>query len=288
MSSVPLFIRQLLLLFFLSFTCGQSINENSASLLNCPISCKKDLDLLKQLALDGHPIDIFQEKIEIVSESTSPVHVQLLTDEVTARFLLSRANCYEEKGQASVKRLFALPVSSTVKIGDEFHKEYRSYDNILKQLNYYQQTYPNLVKEVRSIGKSHEGRDLMVIHITTTSNSTSSTNRNKPLIWIQAGQHAREWIATSSAMFLIDRLLKSTTDSDSSSSLNLRLLELFEFAILSLANPDGYEYSRTKDRTWRKNRRAPYGVDLNRNWDYKWCEIGNNSLLMISNFIIFI
>ena len=39
-----------------------------------------------------------------------------------------------------------------------------------------------------------------------------------------------------------------------------------------MLNPDGYEYSRTDDRMWRKNR-APVkgskcvGVDLNRNFD---------------------
>ena len=40
-------------------------------------------------------------------------------------------------------------------------------------------------------------------------------------------------------------------------------------------NPDGYEYARTKNRLWRKNRRSipPYaGVDLNRNWDIYWGE----------------
>ena len=38
-----------------------------------------------------------------------------------------------------------------------------------------------------------------------------------------------------------------------------------------VANPDGYEYSRNKDRMWRKNRRKNEGskcegVDLNRNF----------------------
>lgn len=42
--------------------------------------------------------------------------------------------------------------------------------------------------------------------------------------------------------------------------------------MVPMANPDGYEFSRTKDRYWRKNRRinaSPScpGVDLNRNWD---------------------
>ena len=257
-----LFSFLFLLLFSLSsFTKGQTLNEHTAFLLTCPISCKKDLDLLRELGRDGHPIDIFQEKIELATKP-GQIHVQLLTDEVTAGFLLSRANCFEEKSRASVQRLFALPLTNE-KIGNDFHEDYRSYENILKQLIYYQQTYPNFVKQVRSIGKSHEQRDLMVIHV------TSGSNKVKPLVWIQAGQHAREWISTSSAMFLTDLLLKSS----------INLLEKYEFVILPLANPDGYEYSRTRDRMWRKNRRVPYGVDLNRNWDYKWGEIGMLLLL---------
>ena len=31
--------------------------------------------------------------------------------------------------------------------------------------------------------------------------------------------------------------------------------EKFEWHIIPLANPDGYQFSRTSDRMWRKNRR---------------------------------
>lgn len=44
--------------------------------------------------------------------------------------------------------------------------------------------------------------------------------------------------------------------------------------IQPVVNPDGYEYTHRSDRFWRKNRangnqRCP-GVDLNRNFGYKW------------------
>ena len=54
----------------------------------------------------------------------------------------------------------------------------------------------------------------------------------------------------------------------------------FNFHLLTMANPDGYNYSRTVDNDWRKNRRPrgkkcpngeeAVGVDLNRNFDDKW------------------
>ena len=50
-------------------------------------------------------------------------------------------------------------------------------------------------------------------------------------------------------------------------------MQAVDWYIAPLLNPDGYEYSHTSDRMWRKNRSPPpagsrcYGVDLNRNWD---------------------
>lgn len=46
---------------------------------------------------------------------------------------------------------------------------------------------------------------------------------------------------------------------------------------MPVINPDGYEYTFTVDRLWRKNKRKAgyaaagcFGVDLNRNFGYKW------------------
>ena len=50
------------------------------------------------------------------------------------------------------------------------------------------------------------------------------------------------------------------------------MLRSLDWYLVPLVNPDGYEFSQTKDRFWRKNRRPPgpaekcHGVDLNRNF----------------------
>ena len=60
----------------------------------------------------------------------------------------------------------------------------------------------------------------------------------------------------------------------------LKVLTLFEIAVVPCTNPDGYEYSHTTDRMWRKNRRinrdGSRGVDLNRNWDDYWGQKGTS------------
>jgi carboxypeptidase A4 len=51
-----------------------------------------------------------------------------------------------------------------------------------------------------------------------------------------------------------------------------------DFHIVPLLNVDGYRYSHSKNRMWRKNRKiipgSCNGVDLNRNFGYKWGQIG--------------
>jgi hypothetical protein len=58
------------------------------------------------------------------------------------------------------------------------------------------------------------------------------------------------------------------------------LLINFEFVFTPFSNPDGFEYARTKDRLWRKNRKrnydGSYGVDLNRNWNDHWNVVGGS------------
>jgi len=55
-----------------------------------------------------------------------------------------------------------------------------------------------------------------------------------------------------------------------------RLLERHNFYIVPVPNPDGYVYSWERDRFWYKNRlqlgpdARCVGVDMNRNWGYKW------------------
>lgn len=57
--------------------------------------------------------------------------------------------------------------------------------------------------------------------------------------------HAREWIGPAVATFILSQLVKKDSP---------KLLEMSDWAILPVVNPDGYEYSHTTDRLWRKTR----------------------------------
>lgn len=49
-----------------------------------------------------------------------------------------------------------------------------------------------------------------------------------------------------------------------------QVLAKYDFYILPIFNPDGYEYTHTENRMWRKTRspgKRCVGADPNRNWD---------------------
>jgi len=120
----------------------------------------------------------------------------------------------------------------------------------------------------KSIGETYEGREMRVIEIT-------KAGPGKPIAWIEAGIHAREWIASAVATYMINELVNNYEE-------NKDIVDNLNIHFLPMANPDGYEYSRNSDRMWRKNRnpspgrdsKGCKGVDLNRNWGYHWGEAG--------------
>jgi len=112
---------------------------------------------------------------------------------------------------------------------------------------------------VKTVGKTHEGRDLKFLSI---------GSGGKPVQFFDCLIHAREWIAGSVCLWFVNELVQGSSKSAQ------QLRQNFDFKFIIPANPDGYEYSRTSDRRWRNRRRndgGSYGVDPNRNFDINHC-----------------
>ncbi|KAK5642002.1 hypothetical protein RI129_008169 [Pyrocoelia pectoralis] len=129
-------------------------------------------------------------------------------------------------------------------------------------LNRLNDTHSKLVR-VNNYGLSNENRNLTAIMIST------GVSYRKPLIFIDAGIHAREWISPAQALYIIHQLVENPNAT--------KYIRNVDWLIVPLVNPDGYEYTHTADRFWRKNRakgRICRGVDLNRNFDFQWSQAG--------------
>lgn len=117
---------------------------------------------------------------------------------------------------------------------------------------------------VFTVGSSYLGKPIRGLRITRNAPA------NAPAFLIDACQHAREWATPMTAMYLADRLLE-TADTDARMG---ALLDSAVIYVIPVVNVDGYEYTWTNERLWRKNRQpnadGSMGTDPNRNWGYQW------------------
>ncbi|KAF2438513.1 carboxypeptidase A1 precursor [Karstenula rhodostoma CBS 690.94] len=118
--------------------------------------------------------------------------------------------------------------------------------------------------EIISAGKSLQGRDIQGIHIWGSGGKGSQ----KGVVW-HGTVHAREWITTMTVEYAAYQLLTSTNADDASYK------NKYDFYIFPIVNPDGFAYTQTNDRMWRKNRKtittsSCVGTDINRNWPNHW------------------
>jgi len=118
---------------------------------------------------------------------------------------------------------------------------YHKLKDIDRYLTVVEKAFPDLVK-VATIGTTYEGRSIKIV---TVSNA-KAVKKSKPAILMDCGIHAREWVSPAFCLYAIDRLVEEERD---------KLLQSYDFYIIPVANPDGYEYTWNGNRMWRKNRR---------------------------------
>ena len=140
----------------------------------------------------------------------------------------------------------------------EFFRRYSAASDIHAYLD-------KLPLKMKVIGKTFEKRDIKMYEIGNGSKK----------IMLNGGIHAREWISPMATTFILQFLTENNTISRS-------LLNAFTFMVIPVLNEDGQEYSWTIDRLWRKNRQANngstcIGIDLNRNFDFKWGMTAKNT-----------
>ena len=95
------------------------------------------------------------------------------------------------------------------------------------------------------LGRTYEGRSIEVLIVREPGPYT------KPVIWLDCGIHAREWVSPPACLHAVDSLLETANSVDPAEN----LLSIYDFYIVPVANPDGYVHSWSQDRMWRKNRK---------------------------------
>jgi len=145
----------------------------------------------------------------------------------------------------------------------DFFASYHTYEELIAYYQQLQTTYPQLMK-MRPIGKSVQGNDMHALVLTASSSPQQR-------FYFQCQIHAREWISGMTCAYVITYLLENHQKDDAVT----RILTESELHIVPFVNPDGFKFTWTNDRMWRKNRNpntgsSCVGTDLNRNYNDHW------------------
>ncbi|KAI9843522.1 MAG: hypothetical protein M1837_006276 [Sclerophora amabilis] len=216
-------------------------------------------DMISQMSLskwegraerNGH-VDLVvpQGKLQQFEDSTSNMDTSVMLADLGAAIA--------EEGNFDVYRAGSA--------NETWFNSYHAYDDHIQFLNDLQAAHPDN-SEIVVPGKSGDGRDITGIHFYGDGGKGS-----KPAIVLHGTVHAREWITTMVVEYLAYNLLSNfDTNADVKN-----LVNKYDFYIFPIVNPDGFVFTQTTNRLWRKNRQRQSGSscigrDINRNWPYKW------------------
>jgi len=213
-----------------------------------------DVDMWSEPSAVGHNVDV-RVPVEIIEEFEQTLKKQGFNYEV---MIDNVENAIMAQEESNLPNAFAF--------GFDYEK-YNSYSDIVQELRALARKYPQA--STFTVGTTYENRPMTGLKI---------GRGDKPVIWIDGGIHAREWISPATVMWFLNHLLTS------SESGVQQVLAKYDFYFLPVFNADGYTYTRSANtreaRFWRKTR-SPQGwckgADPNRNWDYKFGGAGTSS-----------
>ncbi|XP_069485712.1 carboxypeptidase A1-like [Ambystoma mexicanum] len=205
------------------------------------------LDFWKTLTQPGSPVDIrvpfpSVQAVKIFLESNSIQYdimiedLQTLLDEEANEMVSSR---WLDRSTASFN-----------------YAAYHTLSEIYAFMDSLTAENPGLVSKIQ-IGNSYEGRPIYVLKF--------STGANRPAFWIDTGIHSREWVTQASGIWFAKKIVDDHAKNPS-------LLNSMDIFLEIVTNPDGYAFTHSSNRMWRKTRSinagsSCIGVDPNRNWD---------------------
>nr|XP_012644681.1 carboxypeptidase A5 isoform X4 [Microcebus murinus] len=150
------------------------------------------------------------------------------------------------------------------------YSSYHTLEEIYSWMDNFVTEHSDMVSKIR-IGRSFENRTILVLKFSTGGS-------RRPAIWIDTGIHSREWITHATGIWTAKKIV-SEYGKDPVLTDILKAMDIF---IELVTNPDGFAFTHSMNRLWRKNkstRRGIFciGVDLNRNWKSGFGGNGSNA-----------
>lgn len=148
-----------------------------------------------------------------------------------------------------------------------------------------QTTYPLLARRVditalTNTSKTHRGHSMFAIVIS----DNIAKSEDEPCTLVASQHHARELNSPYMSIQIARRLLAGYA----TNAAIKKIIDENEIWIVPCMNPDGVSYVWSNDNYWRKNRRdnggGIFGVDLNRNYPFRWGVCGSSTNRSSNNY----
>jgi hypothetical protein len=161
------------------------------------------------------------------------------------------------------------------------YEGYHTYAEMAAELDAAVADHGAVVSKV-SIGQSYQGRQIWAVKIS----DNAGVDEDEPEILFESLSHAREHLTVEMALRIVELL---TDNYGKSTALGQRVTGIVngrEIWVVPMLNPDGGEWDISRAdgefRKWRRNRQPVVsgykpGIDLNRNWGFKWGCCGGSS-----------
>ncbi|NXM51087.1 CBPB1 Carboxypeptidase, partial [Gymnorhina tibicen] len=166
---------------------------------------------------------------------------------------------------------------SKARTASHSYEKYNNWDTIAAWTADITAQNPDLVSR-SVIGETFEGRPMYLLKM-------GKSGPDKKAIFMDCGFHAREWISPAFCQWFV----KEAVETYGKDTVMTTLLDKLDFYVLPVVNIDGYIYTWTKDRMWRKTRSKNahnicIGTDPNRNFDAGWCTAGASKFSCSSTY----
>ncbi|KAB0402361.1 hypothetical protein E2I00_007440, partial [Balaenoptera physalus] len=156
---------------------------------------------------------------------------------------------------------------SRVRATGHSYEKYNNWETIEAWTQQVARENPDLISR-SAIGTTFLGNTIYLLKV-------GRPGPNKPAIFMDCGFHAREWISPAFCQWFVREAVRTYGREIHMTE----FLDKLDFYVLPVVNIDGYIYTWTKYRMWRKTRSTNagstcIGTDPNRNFDAGWCSVG--------------
>lgn len=198
----------------------------------------------------------------------------------TPRFLEKECSILQSRGMTfAIDEVISSESYSSYHAKREDADSYYGPEQTLQELQQLEKTHPKWAKvfnlnELLGLGNTVEGRSLYALQVS----SNPDLIEDEAKIVIIGQHHARELMTHHAVLDSAKDHLQRAQQGDAK---HLSAIENSAVWFVPVVNPDGLAYVFSNERMWRKNRTrnndGSHGVDINRNYLFKWGACGSNS-----------